>query len=100
MTISKYLTEIENSLQFSGARSFYFPMDKALRKERNFRLAHEIGYGLAVYEDWKDYAGTLYGRMVVKNSFDSTGVVINNKQWITEINNGIKKEKSRNKSNA
>ena len=58
-------------------------------KEANKRLGREIGYGLAIFSDWEDYAGTFYGRFIVINSLDTTGVVISNKEWLKEVRAGI-----------
>lgn len=93
MTISAYLTEIAGVLRSSAAMHSYFPFDKELRKERNLKLGRELGYGMACCdaEDLDFYLGGLYGRLIVAHSFDSTGVVLDNKEWIKAVKEGIKK---------
>lgn len=86
--ISRYLTETQAALR-SNPRS-YFPMDGDARRRQNLKLGRELGYGLADFDDWETWAGSTYGRFVVANSLDSIGVVIDNKEWIAAIREGVK----------
>jgi len=87
MTISRFLTEIQAALR-SNPRP-YFPLDKERRRAQNLKLAREIGFGLGMFQDWETWATTTYGRIIVANSFDSIGVVIDNKDWIAAIREGV-----------
>ena len=89
--ISEYIVKLESALR-SNPR-FYFPMDKEKRKRMNLRLGREFGYGLAIYEDWQTSAQSTYGSMIVRNSLDSIGVVIDAREWMDAIRKGIQKYK-------
>jgi hypothetical protein len=91
MMISEYLIKLEAALR-SNPRP-YFPMDKERRKRSNLRLGRGIGYGLGPYEDWETWARTTYSRFVVANSFDSVGVVLDNKEWMAAIREGVQEYK-------
>ena len=73
----------------------FFPLDKKLRKERLLRLGKEIGVALAGFdeEDAKDFIQSSYSRILVKNSFDSIGVVLDMANWAKAIREGIKRGK-------
>lgn len=93
--LSVYLEQVTSALKTLNACASYFPMDKGLRRERNLKLGREIGYGIAGCDgDPGPYLGTLYGRMIVAHSFDSTGVMIDNAAWIKAIKAGIAKHDS------
>ena len=62
----------------------------------NLRLGRELGYGLGADEDWLDVAQSTYSKIVAKNSFDSIGVVINAKEWIDAIAQGVCRYKEAN----
>lgn len=87
MAAQKYIDDLINSLNYQGAHEFYFPRDKILRTERCLRLGREIGYGLKSFPDKevKNLLSSLYGLIIVRNSFDSIGVCITNKEFIAEI---------------
>ena len=87
MGLNEYVQALRQALKCPGARAFYFPPGKAKRKERVLRLAREFAFGLADYppKDVNDIMGSLYGQLVVEHSFDSTGVVVDAKEWVTEI---------------
>jgi len=89
--ISEYLIKIQSALRNNPQP--YFPMDRQARKRRNLQLGREIGYGLGPYEDWETWAQTTYSRFVVANSFDSIGVVLDNKEWIAAIRAGVQRYK-------
>ena len=84
------------TVALTGNRQAWFPRDKEKRREMNIRLGHEFGYGLGIYDDWVGYAQETYGRFVVRNSFDSTGVVIDAKDWMDAIREGVEKYKASN----
>jgi len=79
--MKEYLAQVERALYQN--RKSYFPMNKKDRERQNLKLGREIGYGLG--NQWKKWASSLYGRLIVRNSLDSIGVVIDNKQWIKAI---------------
>jgi len=78
---------MRSALNYPGARALYFPPDKTERKQANLRLARELGFGLKDYpeSEVKRIIGELYGKMIVANSFDSTGVAIDAKPWLAEL---------------
>ena len=67
------------------ARQFYFPFDKDKRKAMNLRLGREIGYGI------KDVSvlPSLYSLIIVVFSFDSTGVCVDNKEFLAAVREGM-----------
>lgn len=67
------------------ARQFYFPPNKAKRKAMNLRLGREVGYGI------KDESvlSSLYSLLVVSFSFDTTGVCVDNKEFLVAVREGI-----------
>lgn len=89
VTISAYLMRIDTALP--AARESYFPMDAGLRKRRNLKLGREVGFGMGIYpnSDIDDYIQSLYGRLIVRNSFDSVGVQLDAKEWIAAVHEGI-----------
>jgi len=91
--IVQYIHALAASLKYPGARAFYFPTTENERREQNKRLGREIGFGLASYaaNERRKVLGTLYSRLIVANSFDCTGVVIDNKDWISALKEGIEK---------
>ena len=93
--INKYIEDLASALQSPGARALYFPMDKAERERGNLRLARELGYGLAreTDHDISSYAGCLYGSLLVRNSLDSVGVMLDNATWLAAIRAGIASER-------
>ena len=84
--ISSYICEIMGVL-LSG-NTDYFPNDLVMRKNRNIALAHDIGYGLGIYEKWRDYAESLYYSVITKMSQDDIGVRISKTEWMEEIKIG------------
>ena len=66
------------------ARALYFPSDQAKRREGNRRLGREVGFGLS---EGADLSG-LYSRLVVTFSLDSTGVAIDNAEFLAEVRAG------------
>lgn len=87
--ISAYLTDVQ--LALSANREEWFPMDADRRKDKNHVLGRSVGYGLAIFDEWEDYAKSTYGRFVVRNSLDSVGVAISNKEWMGSIRAGVEK---------
>lgn len=87
--ISAHLAEIQAGV--NSNRREWFPMDKKQRKERNQRLGHELGYGLGMFDEWLTWAQTSYGRYIVANSLDSTGIVISEQEWLASIRQGVQK---------
>ena len=57
------------------------------------KLGREFGYGLAHFDGYKKYIQTFYSRVIVKNSFDSTGVAISSREWVAALNEGIEQYK-------
>ncbi len=90
ITYKEYVNRIESAI--NNNRLQFFPLDKELRKERLLRLGKEIGVALAGFDeaDAKDFIQSSYSRILVKNSFDSIGVVLDMKDWANTINEGIK----------
>jgi len=93
VTISEYLFKLEAVLRSNPLP--YFPMDKEERKRQNLKLGREFGFGLGIFEDWVSYAQTTYSRFIVRNSLDSVGVVIDNKEWMRAIKEGIQSYKAK-----
>ena len=89
--ISAYLEKMNWALKTSAAHETYFPDDRELRKERNLKLGREIGYGVRAWsQSERDfYLQTLYGRFIVANSLDRTGVALDAKDWVGAIEEGI-----------
>jgi len=92
MKLQEYVSKMREALKAPGAHSFYFPSVAVTRKERNMRLAREIGPALAAYsaDQIESVIQTLYGLFVVSNSLDLTGVQVNAKEWVEEIRQSIK----------
>lgn len=86
MTAEEFIANIRDALR-SNPRP-YFPRSVKRRRKQNLKLGREIGYGLGPFDDWLDVAKGTYGKIIVANSFDSTGVVIDNKEWIAAIRAG------------
>ena len=91
MSLEKYLSAMDSALQSSGAHHTYFPPDKELRRQRCFSLAREIGHALADFDEKEvgRVLQTLYSRLLVKHTFDSTGVPMDAKEWFDTIRQGI-----------
>ena len=83
-----YIANVKNAL--ASNLSAWFPPDKEKRIQMNIRLAHEFGYGIAAYDNWREIIKSTYGELIVSHSFDSVGVVIDNKEWIKEIEVGAR----------
>ena len=89
MTTETYIHELRDALRTEGAHSFYFPPGKELRRDRNFRLAREVGWGLQNSPDAESIIQSLYGMLVVANSLDTTGVCVDAKEWFAELRRSI-----------
>ena len=89
MTTESYIHELRDALKTEGAHSLYFPPNKKLRRNRNFRLAREIGHGLQDSPDAESVIQSLYGMLIVANSFDTTGVCVDAKEWFAELRRSI-----------
>lgn len=89
--ISTYIEELATALGGGNAKETYFPLDKELRIERNLKLAREIGFGLKdeTPDEIAIYIGSLYSRLLVRNCFDSIGVVLSAKEWLTAVREGM-----------
>ena len=80
-----YVARLQQALRTNPyARAFYFPADQAQRLERNRRLGREVGFGLSDDAD----LGGLYSVLVVTFSFDTTGVAIDNADFLAEVRAG------------
>jgi hypothetical protein len=79
--------QLRNALRTEAAHYSYFPPNQKERKRQNLKLAREIGYGFNAFpnEAINNIIGSLYGKLIVANSFDQTGVAISNKEFIIEI---------------
>ena len=84
--ISTLVLDIYNAAQEN--RATWFPLDMSKRRRMNLKLGRGLGYGLAAYDDYEESAKTSYGKIIVKNSFDSTGVSINANEWLEAIREG------------
>ena len=85
-----YVNNLIASFRQNGmARQAYFPMDKAKRRRMNLRLGREVGYGLTEGAD----LGSLYSRLIVIHSLDSTGVCVDNKEFLAAVREGMAKAK-------
>ena len=84
-TLDEYIADLRDALRGSGAHARYFPTQG--RKEANLLLARELAFGLKDYpgDQVEKQLGALYGMLIVANSFDQTGVVIDNKEWLGEV---------------
>lgn len=92
--LQTYIQNLRAALDSSGARQFYFPRDRARRKSANLRLAREIGSGLADYapELVQDVIGSLYGILIVSKSLDTTGVAIDAREFVQELQQAVRRE--------
>jgi hypothetical protein len=90
-SLPEYIQEIETMV--NARRNLFFPSNAPLRKRANLRLGREFGYGLAHFDGYKKYIQTSYSRVIVKNSFDSTGVAISSREWVAALNEGIEQYK-------
>jgi len=80
-----FIASLQQALRANPyARALYFPPDPAERLGRNRRLGREIGFGLS---DDADLSG-LYSRLVVTFSLDSTGVAIDNADFLAAVRAG------------
>jgi len=84
-----YVEKVAIALQAN--RETWFPMNRQSRREMNLRLGHEFGYGLGADENWLGVAQSTYGKLIAKNSLDSIGVVINAREWVDAITQGVVK---------
>ncbi len=86
----EYINKIESSISYN--RQQFFPMDKKLRRERILKLAKKIGIALSSFDkvDIKDFIRSYYGRIVIKHSLDTIGVVVNAKDWSDAARAGVK----------
>jgi len=84
-TLDEYIADLRDALRTPGAHARYFPTQG--RKKANLLLARELAFGLKDYpkEQVEKHLGSLYGMLIVANSFDQTGVAIDNKEWVGEI---------------
>jgi hypothetical protein len=90
-----YLNTLSSALKSRGAKETYFPMDKELRATRQQKLAREIGYAAKDKEQARDFAQSGYGKLLVANSLDSTGVVLSMREWLTGIMEGYDRQNRR-----
>lgn len=93
MTLSRHVTEIE--YQIESNKSKWFPVNKNERKDMCLKIGQKLGYGLGLFDDWQTYAQTAYGKLIIKNSQDSIGVVITAKEWMNAIRDGRNQAKVR-----
>ena len=84
--ISTLVLDIANAVQEN--RATWFPFDMSKRKRMNLKLGRGLGYGLAAYDDYEESAKTSYGKIIVKNSLDITGVAIDADEWLAAIREG------------
>jgi len=92
VSAAEYVKNIKDAINANQyAHEFYFPGAKAARKRQNLRLAREIGVGLGSYPEKVaiDISKTLYSNIIVRFSFDSVGVCINNSEFIRELHSGM-----------
>jgi len=76
-----YIENLRNALRANPhAVQFYFPRNKAKRKQMNLRFAREVGYGLQ-----SDDIQGLYSTLFVAFSLDTTGVCVDAKEFFDEI---------------
>ena len=96
MNLQDYVQAVRTGLDHPGARALYFPQSAQKRRERNLRLAREVGYGLASYDpdDVEAILSALYGILIVSKCFDLTGVQIDNKAFLAEMRAAIEKERA------
>ena len=89
MTPEGYIASIESAIRYS--RRYYFPNDRDERRQRLLALAREIGHGLSAWDDSeiKRELNSTYSRIVARNALDSTGVVLDNREWIAAILQGV-----------
>ena len=86
---NKFIEDVRAAIRDNEhARAFFFPPNRKARRKMNLRLGREIGYGLESDDD----IGGLYSILVVAFSFDSTGVVIDAKEFFEAIREGISKK--------
>jgi hypothetical protein len=86
--LQKYVQEIRQALRTPGAHEFYFPRDRARRKSANLRLAREMAAVFAEHPDQAEVDNvipSLYGKIIVAQSLDTTGVQVDNKEWVQEM---------------
>jgi hypothetical protein len=82
----EYVSDVAAAITANpGARLFYFPPDKAQRREQNLRLAREVGFGLRDCPGSDGVLGSLYSTLVVRFSLDRTGVCVNAREFIDEV---------------
>ena len=95
MTLKEYIASIESAIQYS--RRHYFPSDRGERRQRLLALARDIGYGLSAWSDSeiKRELNSTYSRIVVRNALDSTGVVLDNGEWVAAILQGVAEARTR-----
>jgi len=69
----------------SYAHAFYFPTDRSERRIQNLRLAREIGVGLVGLDGANNIIQGLYSSLIVRLSFDRTGVCIDARDFFAEM---------------
>lgn len=94
MNAQGYINALNRALKHEGAHTLYFPSDTAERKAGNLRLGREFGFGLGPFANWLDCAQSTYGQFVVANSLDRTGVVIDAKEWLAAVHEGVERYNS------
>jgi len=86
MTATEYIENIRAAIKANQhTRSFYFPSDKIDRYKMNLRLAREIGFGLKDFSDYNKILGSLYSLLIISFSLDTTGVCIDNKEFLNQL---------------
>jgi hypothetical protein len=98
LTPGQYRDNVIAAIQDNlDCRLFYFPPDRARRREMNLRLAREFGYGLKDFPDLNGVLSTLYSTMVVRFSLDTTGVAVDAAEFIAEVQHAMKYQNLENK---
>ena len=88
---TKFIDDLAVALKSPGARGLYFPLGREQRRRANLRLGRDVGYGLRGLseKELRDILPTLYSRLLVVNSIDSTGVALDNKDFLAAIRQGM-----------
>jgi len=86
MTAIDYIQNIRAAIKANqDARFFYFPPHKAKRHKMNLRLAREVGFGLKAFPNYDKVLGNCYGLLIVSFSLDTTGICIDNKEFVNQL---------------
>jgi len=88
--ISSRLVEINHALEID--RKEWFPADKKRRYAQNVKLAEMVGVAISIFDDWSTYARSSYGRFIVLNSQDETGIALVMNQWLRSVRKGARNE--------